>query len=84
MKIMRRYITQTHRYIYIDLWSEKLQVNAELRLVDNTHRDFLRRYENFMRWLDDMRDVDLEIDTIVIAFSKFKNAQLEGSESPCL
>lgn len=78
MKIMRRYITQAHRYIYIDLF------NAELRLVDNTHRDFLRRYENFMRWLDDMRDVDIEIDVIVTAFSKFKNAQLEGSESPCL
>lgn len=29
-------------------------------------------------------DEDIEIDVIVIAFSKFKNAQLEGSESPCL
>lgn len=84
MKIMRRYITQVHRYIYIDLWSEKLQVNVELRLVDNTHKDFMRRYEHFMMWLDNMQDVDIDVDTIIVAFSKFKNAQLEGSESPCL
>lgn len=84
MKIMRRYITQVHRYIYIDLWSEKLQVNVELRLVDNTHRDFMRRYEHFMMWLDNMQDIDIDVDTIIVAFSKFKNAVLEGSDSPCL
>lgn len=84
MKIMRRYITQVHRYIYIDLWSEKLQVNVELRLVDNTHRDFMRRYEHFMMWLDNMQDIDIDVDTIIVAFSKFKNADLEGSDSPCL
>lgn len=84
MKIMRKYITQVHRYIYIDLWSEKLQVNVELRLVDNTHRDFMRRYEHFMMWLDNMQDIDIDVDTIIVAFSKFKNADLEGSGSPCL
>ena len=84
MKIMRRYITQVHRYIYIDLWSEKLQVNVELRLVDNSHRDFMRRYEYFMKWLDNMQDVDMDVDSIIVAFSKFKNADLEGSDSSCL
>lgn len=84
MKIMRRYITQVHRYIYIDLWSEKLQVNVELRLLDNTHRDFMRRYEHFMMWLDNMQDINIDVDTIIVAFSKFKNADLEGSDSPCL
>lgn len=75
MKIMRRYITQVHRYIYIDLWSEKLQVIVELRLVDNIHRDFMRRYEHFMKWLDNMQDVDIDVDSIIVAFSKFKNAE---------
>lgn len=28
--------------------------------------------------------IDIDVDTIIVAFSKFKNADLEGSDSPCL
>lgn len=79
-EIMRVYASAEKRFIMIDLFNEEKQLNIELRCCDNYSRDFMRRYEHFVKWLHDMRTglVRMELDVIATAFEKFKNANIEG------
>lgn len=78
-EIMRVYASAEKRFIMIDLFNEEKQLNIELRCCDNYSRDFMRRYDPFVKWLHDMRTglVRMELDVIAIAFEKFKNAHID-------
>lgn len=77
-EIMRVYASAVKRFIMIDLFNVEKQVNIELRCCDNYSRDFKRRYDPFIKWLQDMRSglVRMEIDVITTAFEKFTNAEI--------
>lgn len=81
MIIKRFYASYAHKHIMIDLYDHENDVNAELRLCDAYSRDFMKRYEPFLKWLHNMSDVPMDADTIITAFTKFKNAEIGGSVS---
>ena len=82
-------------FIKIILINEEKDLEIELRCTDFKCEDFKRRYEHFYKWLLDMRGVSIEVDTILIAFERFKSAEIlsyeelakkiyyEGAEDSC-
>lgn len=67
-------------FIKIILINKEKDLEIELRCTDFKCEDFKRRYEHFYKWLLDMRGVSMEVDTILIAFERFKSAEILSYE----
>jgi len=82
-EIMRVYASVVKRFIMIDLFNVENQVNIEIRFCDQFSRDFKRRYDPFIKWLQYMSSglVRTEIDVITTAFEKVKNADSQMIKS---